>query len=131
MLKGLFSIIAGDMSTLSSRISESVNAAKERGYSIADIAQECGISVQSVYHWLSGETQDLKSNSLLGLAKVSGFSPWYIYEGVGEKVLYIAKNEPQKIVLKVMENLDDDKQYIGARLIDTLVEHKEKNNGTQ
>lgn len=121
------------MSTLKERVVEAVDAAKERGYSIADIAKRCEISVQSIYQWLDplNTLKELKASSLLGLAEISGFNPWYINDGVGDKVLYYAKNEPQKATLRVMEPMPLQDQAKMPRIGHSLIESDDRTNGTQ
>jgi hypothetical protein len=112
-------------STLSSRIYEAVQAAQNAGHDIASIAKACNISVQAVYQWLDplNQMKTIRSNSLLGLSDISGFSPWYISLGVGEKILVYAKNEPQKEALKVMQPLPIEDQIKISKICDTLADH--------
>lgn len=120
------------MSTLSSRIAEAVEVAKQRGYVVADIAKECGISVQSIYQWLDplNAIKELKASSILGLSKLSGLSPWYINDGTGDKVLYFARNEPQKDMLMIMEKMDIKDQPKMREIGNTSAKHPKENNGT-
>ena len=119
------------MNTLNERVIEAVNKAKDRGYSIADIAKSCNCTVQAVYQWLDPliQLKELKSTSLLGLSELSGISPWYINYGLGDKILYYAKNEAQKSTLKVMAPMDIKDQEKMPRLGHSLVEPDEGTNG--
>lgn len=92
------------MNTLKERVMIAVAAAKEHGKSIAEIAKECGdISVQAVYQWADPQypLNELKGNSLMGLAKLSGLNPWWINDGMGEKVLFFAKNKHQSVAARI------------------------------
>src|SRR3990167_6002342 len=96
------------MSTLKERVLEALSAAAKRGHDVAEIAKKCQVSVQSVYNWQNPELpiKWMRAKSVLGLSAMSGHSPWYIYDGVGEKILSYAKNEYQKKTLAVMEPMD-------------------------
>jgi hypothetical protein len=126
-------IILRTMSTLSERVREAVDVAKNRGHSIADIAGRCGISVQAVYQWLDplNSLKEIKSSSLLGLADLSGFNPWYINDGIGDKILTYAKTGGEKALLKAAEPMNEDGKYKLARVGNTLSEHPGQGNGTQ
>lgn len=119
------------MNTLKDRVIEAVDAAIERGYSVADIAKSCNCSVQSIYQWKDPlkSLKELKSKSLLGLSELSKISPWYINYGIGEKILYYAKNEAQKSTLKIMEPMDIKDQEKMPRLGHSLIEPGEGTNG--
>lgn len=119
------------MSTLASRVKEAVSAANEKGYTVANIAKRCGISVQAVYQWIEGSTKELKGSSLTGLAELSGYSPWYINDGKGEKILHYAKTEQQKNILKIMQPLPIEEQAKVVRVGSSLVEPDEGTNGKQ
>jgi hypothetical protein len=121
------------MSTLSNRVVEAVNAAKERGHSIAGIAARCGISVQAVYQWIDpmNSLKEIKATSLMGLSDLSGFSPWYINDGSGDKNIYFAKTEPQKALIKITDLMLLEQQEtlarMGIRLLNRPKEQMENN----
>lgn len=121
------------MSTLKERVLEALMAASERGHDVADIAKKCHVSVQSVYNWQNAELpiKWMRAESVLGLSALSGHSPWYIYDGVGEKILSYAKNEYQKKTLAVMEPMDIEDQAKMPQIGRTLAQPAEKHNGTQ
>lgn len=134
MLKTSLNIIAKMANTLSSRVLEAVEAAKARGNSVADIAHECGISVQAVYQWLDplNQLKELKSKSLMGLSTLSGFSPWYIQDGTGDKILTYARTDGERAILKAAEPMDEEEKYKFARVGNTLAEQPEQGaNGTK
>ena len=89
--------------------------------------------MQAVYAWLDPlEPMNwLRAESILGLADLSGFSPWYINDGLGEKILVYAKNEFQKNTLKVMEPMDIRDQARMPKFGRTLTEPSEGTNGNQ
>src|SRR4030066_387043 len=96
------------MSTLKHRVIEALSATKAHGHEVVDVANKCNVSVQAVYAWLDPlePMTWLRADSILGLAELSGFSPWYINDGAGEKILSYAKNEFQKTTLAIMEPMD-------------------------
>lgn len=121
------------MSTLKERVVESLVVAAARGHAVADIAKKCQVSVQSVYNWQNPELpiKWMRAESVLGLSALSGHSPWYIYDGVGEKILSYATNEYQKKTLAVMEPMDIDDQAKMPMFGCALAQPAEKHNGTQ
>lgn len=124
----LANIISITMSTLSDRVKEAVDAAKEKGSSIADIARECEVSVQAVYQWLDplNQLKELKLKSALGLSNLSGFSPWYISDGSGDKILVYAKTSGEKAILKAAEPMNEEEKYKLARVGNTLSEQPDQ-----
>ncbi|HEY4698701.1 MAG TPA: hypothetical protein VIH29_11965 [Gallionella sp.] len=121
------------MSTLKDRVIEALEVAKARGHEVVDISNKCNVTVQAVYAWLDPlEPMNwLRAESILGLADLSGFSPWYINDGLGEKILVYAKNEFQKNTLKVMEPMDIRDQARMPKFGRTLTEPSEGTNGNQ
>lgn len=81
------------MSDLSIRIQDAVEAAKRNGYSVATIAAACGVSRQAVYQWLNGETKKIDGDNLVELAEVSGYSSRWIATGKGSKTASITQDE--------------------------------------
>jgi len=119
------------MSTLKNRVIEAMAAAKESGHEVIDVSKKCNVSVQAVYAWLDPlePMSWLRADSILGLAELSGLSPWYINDGAGEKVLRYAKNKFQNNTLAVMEPMDIRDQAKMPGIGRTLAEPDEGTNG--
>lgn len=121
------------MSTLKDRVIEALAAAKARGHEVADVSNKCNVNVQAVYAWLDPlePMSWLRAESVLGLANLSGFSPWYINDGIGDKILVYAKNKFQEHTLAVMEPMDISDQAKMPKFGRTLIEPDEGTNGKQ
>lgn len=74
------------MKLLKERIQEAVETAIDNKRTIQEIADACGVSVQSVYAWKRGETINLKGETLVELAEVSGLNARWIINQKGPKV---------------------------------------------
>jgi hypothetical protein len=69
---------------LPSRVQEAVaNAEKKK--TVKEIALACGVSEQTIYGWRRGGTINLKGETLVELAEVSGLNPRWIINGKGQK----------------------------------------------
>lgn len=72
------------MPLLSDRVKEAVQEAK-KSKSVKDVASGCGVSVQTIYAWQKGFTSNLKGETLVELAEVSGLNARWIINGKGPK----------------------------------------------
>lgn len=70
--------------TLTDRVKDAVSEA-EKTLSVQAIAKACNVSVQSVYNWRRGGASNLKGETLVELAEVSGLSARWIINGKGPK----------------------------------------------
>lgn len=70
--------------TLPERVADAV-AQAEKSHKVKKIAELCGVSVQTVYDWRKKKTINLKGETLVELAEVSGLNPRWIISGKGER----------------------------------------------
>jgi phage repressor protein C with HTH and peptisase S24 domain len=90
------------MGTVRERLQERLNELKAQGreVTVKQIADECGIEVQAVYQWLSGETKNPKAMYLIPAAKLIGVHFDWLARGRGPKILEPVNNvEPDEIGL--------------------------------
>lgn len=109
------------MATLAERVKEAVGAAKTAGYSVAQIAHECGISDKSVYQWLDGSTKSLDGENLAELAELSGYRPLWISKEKGPKF----DSQSIRQAIKLMEKMTPSRQADAVKIIAPLVEQDE------
>ena len=68
-------------------------AAAEKTLKVKEIAERCGVIVQTVYDWRKKKTMNLKGETLVELAEVSGMSARYIINGKGPMTLDLSRDE--------------------------------------
>jgi transcriptional regulator with XRE-family HTH domain len=90
---------------LSERVRDAAEAAKARGYSVAQIALACGISKQAVYQWLDGSTKSIDGANLAELASMSALEPMWIAKGKGRKTSALTDDE--RTILDAYRLFDD------------------------
>ena len=73
-----------------------VKAALEK-YTVKEIAKKCDVSEQSVYDWKKGKTKNLKGETLVELAEVSGFNARWIINHKGQK---LGLSDDEQLVIK-------------------------------
>lgn len=61
--------------------------ARDAGFSNAQLAKAAGVSPGAVSHWFSGNTQELKAASAIGLAQITGWNVKWWAEGIGPRDL--------------------------------------------
>lgn len=69
---------------LPDRIADAVSQA-EKSHNVKEIAKLCGVSVQTVYDWRKKKTVNLKGETLVELAEVSGLNARWIINGKGRR----------------------------------------------
>jgi transcriptional regulator with XRE-family HTH domain len=106
------------MATLADRVKEAAEAAKANGYSVKKIADECRISVQSVYQWLDGSTKSIDGGNLVELADLSGYNHRWIMKGVGPK----SDSRPIQQAIKIMRQMTPARQADAVKIIAPLLE---------
>jgi len=89
---------------LPDRIKDAVAHAEKR-MSIKQIAKDCDVSVQSVYGWRNGVTINLKGETLVELAEVSGINARWLINGKGKKY---GPSEDEKLLLKAFSLFGDE-----------------------
>jgi transcriptional regulator with XRE-family HTH domain len=104
--------------TLAERIDEAIT---QSGADVADIARACGISVQAVYAWMSGESKTLKGNSLAELAELAGYEPRWLIKGQGPKSTY-PRGTPQAKVIEAMDTMDPYQVKILLKTAEAVLE---------
>lgn len=92
---------------LSERVIEAVSAAEQK-HSVTEIAKQCGVSRQTVYSWRRGEQSNLKGETLVELAEVSGYNPRWIISGKGRKSASVSSDE--RTILEAFRLLPPDIQ---------------------
>ncbi len=70
--------------TLPDRVADAV-AQAEKTYKVKEIADLCGVTVQAVYDWRKKKTINLKGETLVELAEVSGLNARWIINGKGNR----------------------------------------------
>lgn len=70
--------------TLTERVADAV-AKAEKVHKVKKIAELCGVSVQTVYDWRKNKTINLKGETLVELAEVSGLNARWIINGKGAR----------------------------------------------
>lgn len=89
---------------LQDRISEAIQAAQARGHSISKIAEDCGISRQSIYYWMDGSTASIDGSNLVVLAFLSGYNARWIISGAGQKKI----DDDPPLTLATPQQLTDE-----------------------
>jgi len=105
------------MTTLSVRVTEAIETSKVK---VAKVAAACGVSDQSVYQWMSGETKTISGEHLVELAAITGFDPRWIAKGLGPKRRQYATTDAEAHVLGVMQSQPKYNSMV-VRLVDTVV----------
>lgn len=70
---------------LRDRVREAVDAYKDKGRSVKDLADNIGVEASAIYQWLDGSTKNIKNETLFALSKETGFAAEYIATGKGSK----------------------------------------------
>ncbi len=109
------------MLTLSERVKEAVESAREKGHSVSDIAKACNIKVQAVYAWASGDSKSIDGNNLVELAELSGYRPMWIMKGKGQKFTY--SSDPERIAAHVkIDQLEKDSLSLANKILTSIAE---------
>lgn len=69
---------------LPDRVADAV-AQAEKNYKVKEIANLCGVSVQTVYDWRKKKTINLKGETLVEIAELSGLNARWIINGKGAR----------------------------------------------
>jgi transcriptional regulator with XRE-family HTH domain len=117
------------MATLADRVREAIETSD---VSVSSIAEACGISQQSVYQWINGETKELMGDHLVELAELTGHEARWIAKGSGPKKRIYARTEQQAHVLNAMQAMDSYEAALLVKITDTIPPksmRKEEKNG--
>ena len=106
------------MMTLAERVKEAIEAAKEKGHSVAHIAKRCGISVQAVYQWMDSSSKSIDGANLVELAESSGYHAMWIAKEKGPK------KDPEHVMRarRLMLEMTEARQVDAVKIITPLVE---------
>lgn len=113
------------MKTLAERVKEAVDAAKNNGYSKAQIAQVCGISDKAVYQWINGSTKSIDGKNLVELAAISGYHARWIANEIGPK----SDTKAVTQALELLRKMTPENQAIAVKIIAPLVEQNQDEHG--
>lgn len=113
------------MNSLAQRVSEAINGS---GVSVEKVADACGISVQAVYKWMNGATQQISGENLVELARLTNYEARWIIKGVGDK-----RKDPKAVaVCLAMEQMPEYKKDMIVQASNSLAKPTDQaNNGTQ
>lgn len=80
--------------TLPERVADAV-AQAEKTYKVVKIAELCGVTKQTVYDWRKQKTFNLKGETLVEIAEVSGLNARWLINGKGprERSLSLSSDE--------------------------------------
>lgn len=102
-------------------------AAAEKYLKVKEIAEQCGVSVQTVYDWRKKKTINLRGETLVELAEVSGMSARWIINGKGPKTSGLSKEE--KLIIDAFrlrgEEMRDEMVSSARRYLEDKVGNKE------
>lgn len=94
---------------LHERIAEAIQSAQDRGHSIRKIADDCGITRQSIYQWKDGSTAMIDGSNLVTLSDLSGYHARWIIKGTGPKKFDddppLTLATPQQLTAELMRRL--------------------------
>lgn len=68
-------------------LQDRAQAAKAAGFTAAQLAKAAGVSAGAVSHWFSGNTKNLKAESAVGLAALTGWNVRWWTDGRGPRDL--------------------------------------------
>jgi len=105
------------MATLAQRISEAIETSE---VSVSSLAEACGISPQSVYQWMKGETKELMGNHLVELAELTGYEARWIAKEIGPKRRIYAKTSQQAHVLDAMTTMTPYQVDMFVKITDSI-----------
>jgi transcriptional regulator with XRE-family HTH domain len=106
------------MNTLAERVTEAVEAAKSHGYSVAQIAEACGITDKALYQWMDGTTKSIDGKNLVELAEISGYKAMWIIKEKGPR----SDTKLVQQAVKLMEKMTPTRQSDAVKVITPLVE---------
>ena len=118
------------MATLAERVTEAIEASD---VSVASVAEACGISPQSVYQWMTGETRELMAENLVELAEITGYEARWIARESGPKKRVYARTAQQAHVLSAMQAMTPYEAGLLVKITDTLPQSSDENqrNGSK
>lgn len=105
------------MPTLADRVKEAIEIS---GVSVSAIAERCGITPQSVYQWISGETKEIDGGNLVELAELTGYEARWIAKEAGPKKRIYARTPEQAHVLQVMQRMNGYEARLLVKITDTI-----------
>jgi transcriptional regulator with XRE-family HTH domain len=112
------------MATLAERVTEAIETSQ---VSVASIADACGISPQSVYQWMNGETKELMAENLVEIAEITGYEARWIAREAGPKKRVYAKTTQQAHVLNAMQAMTPYDAGLLVKITDTLPQSSDEN----
>jgi ligand-binding sensor domain-containing protein len=114
-------------STLAARVTEAIHTS---GRSVVQVATTCGVSVQSVYGWMSGKITSIDSENLAHLAESTRFEMLWLAIGKGQKTRNYPTNDFQTTVLSLMQGMPEPYQASVAQITDTIGKTAHPKTGT-
>jgi transposase-like protein len=106
------------MDTLALRLKAAFD---DSGTSVSTAAQECGVSVQAVYKWLNGQTDDLEGRHLVIVSQLTSHDPAWLEFGTPPKIRTYATSKTAATVLKAMEQMNDTQRAAIENMALTLI----------
>lgn len=101
--------------TLPDRVADAVSQA-EKKYKVKEIADMCGVSAQTVYDWRKKKTINLKGETLVEIAEVSGLNARWIINGKGARESSPSLSLSERTIIEAFRLFGDEakEQWLDA-----------------